>query len=171
MGVVSGFEATREIRAQLPGTKVLVLTMHEDGEYLRQAIQAGATGFVIKKAASAELAVAIRAVRRGEFFVYPTLTRVLLGDMVPDQQQTPAQRDNALELLSQREKEVLGLLAQGNTSRQIAQSLYLSVRTVETYRARLMEKLGLKTRVALVRFALQHGLLDDVIQPPPAPEA
>lgn len=158
---MSGLDATRELRKRLPNAKVLVLTMHEDEEYLRQTLEAGATGYVLKKAANTELAVAIRAVHRGELFVYPSLTRALLGDMVPDGAVDPLTQRRGLDRLSERETQVLRLVAQGYTSRQIAEKLFLSVRTIETYRSRLMEKLNLKSRVALVRYALRSGLLDD----------
>ena len=158
---MGGLEATREIRRQLPGTKVLVLTMHENEEYLRQTLDAGATGYVLKKAANTELAVAIRAVHRGEVFVYPSLTRVLMGDMLPNGVRGRRLEEPSIDLLSDRERQVLGLVARGYSSRQIAEQLYLSVRTIETYRSRLMEKLNLTSRVSLVRYALRNGLLDD----------
>ncbi len=157
---MSGLAATRAIRDRLPGTKVLVLTMHDDEEYLRQMMEAGATGYVVKRAADTELAVAIRAVHRGEVFVYPSLTKVLLGDLVRKPGDERSQQDS-YELLSAREKEVLRLVALGHTNKQIASELYLSVKTIETYRGRMMRKLGLKSRAGLVRYALGRGLLED----------
>jgi DNA-binding NarL/FixJ family response regulator len=166
---MSGFDATREIRTRLPQAKVLVLTMHEDQEYLRQMIEAGATGYVLKQAVDTELAVAIRAVQRGEVFLYSSFTRILLGDAMEGDasDNESASEGDSLELLSQREREVLRLVALGYTNRQIADQLFLSVKTVETYRARLMEKLNLRSRSALVRYALRRGLLDDVRDKPP----
>ena len=167
MKKVSGLTATQEIRKRLPQTKVLVLTMHENEEYLRQMLEAGATGYVLKQAVDTELAVAIRAVQRGEVFLYSSFTRVLLGDLAP-----PGGVDGDLserdgyERLSQREREVLRLVALGYTNRQIGDQLFLSVKTVETYRARLMEKLNLKSRSALVRYALRRGLLDGEMNRP-----
>lgn len=163
---MDGLSATREIKKRIPESKVLVLTMHDNEEYLHLMLEAGARGYVLKKAANTELAVAIRAVHRGDIFVYPSFTRVLLGDLTQNGEKTRGGQWNSPELLSQRETQVLRLVAQGYTSRQIANQLFLSVRTIETYRARLMDKLSLKSRVALVRYALRHGLLDDVIGSP-----
>jgi len=144
---------------------VLVLTIHADEEYLRQALEAGATGYVLKQAADTELAVAIRVVQRGEVFLYPSFTRVLLEDLAWEKDTDAHSQQDSYELLSQREKEVLRLVALGYTNRQIAHQLFLSVKTVETYRARLMTKLNLKSRSALVRYALRKGLLDDSSAP------
>jgi two-component system response regulator NreC len=158
---LGGLEATQEIKKRLPKTKILVLTMHENEEYLRQMLDAGATGYVLKQAVDTELVVAIRAVQRGEVFLYSSFARVLLGDVArshtPDQ--VPSEPDS-YERLSQREREVLRLVALGHTNQEVADQLYLSVKTVETYRARVMDKLNLRSRSALVRYALQRGLLD-----------
>jgi two-component system response regulator NreC len=162
---MSGLAATRELKERMPETKVLVLTMHENEEYLRQMLEAGATGYVLKQAVDTELAVAIRAVHRGEMFLYSSFTRVLLGDLGQGEE---AEEDRSYELLSPREQEVLRLVALGYTNQQIADDLFLSVKTVETYRARVMDKLDLKSRSSLVRYALRHGLLDDEIGSPPA---
>jgi two-component system response regulator NreC len=164
MDNMNGMEATREIVRQLPQTRVLVLTMHENEEYLRQMLEAGATGYVLKQAIDTELVVAIRAVHRGEVFLYSSFTRVLLTDLVQkeDHDDRPADQDS-LARLSRREKEVLRLVALGYTNRQIADQIFLSIKTVETYRARVMEKLNLKSRSALVRYALSKGLLADGI--------
>lgn len=165
---MSGLAATRVIRNRIPETKVLVLTMHEDEEYLRQMLEAGATGYVLKRAANAELAVAIRAVHRGEVFLYPSFTKVLLGDVVrKGGARRPFQLDS-YELLSQREKQILRLVALGHTNKQIASQLFLSVKTIESYRARLMKKLGLKGRAALVRYALRKGLLNNEVEKHPS---
>ncbi len=160
MGDMNGLTATRRLTERLPGTKVLVLTMHDDEEYLRQMLEAGANGYVLKQAAHAELAVAIRAVQRGEVFIYPSFTKTLLSELVGGRgagQQAPS---DSYESLSEREQQVLRLVALGYTNKQIASRLYLSVKTVETYRARVMDKLHLKSRAALVRYSLQKGLLD-----------
>ena len=159
MGETNGLAATRRIRRRFPETKVLVLTMHDDEEYVRQALEAGATGYVLKSAVDTELVVAIRAVQRGEVFLYPFFTRVLLGDL--GKEADSASPGDTYELLSNREKQVLRLVALGDTNRQIAEQLSLSVKTIETYRARMMEKLGLKSRSALVRYALLRGLLTE----------
>jgi two-component system, NarL family, response regulator NreC len=160
MAGMNGVEATCKIKELLPETKVLVLTMHDNEEYLRMMLDVGATGYVLKKAANTELAVAIRAVHRGEIFVYPSFTRILLGDRLQDNESVSHSDQDAGERLSERELQVLRLIAEGYTNRQIAEKLFLSVRTIETYRARLMEKLQVKNRVGLVRYALRNQLLD-----------
>lgn len=161
---MSGLAATREIKRRLPETKVLVLTIHDSEEYLRQMLEAGATGYVLKQAADIELAVAIRAIQRDEVYVYPSFTRVLLGDLAQDAEAGRYAERDAYDLLSQREKQVLRLVALGHTNRQIADQLFLSVKTIEAYRARLMQKLHLNGRSALVRYALRKGLLNDQAQ-------
>jgi two-component system response regulator NreC len=163
MGDVNGIQATRQIRQRLPETKVLVLTMHDNEEYLRQMLEAGATGYVLKQAVDSELAVAIRAVQRGEVYLYSSFTKVLLGDLGADDQEIDIEARDSYERLSQREQEVLRQVALGYTNQQIADQLYLSVKTVETYRARVMTKLNLESRAALVRYALRHGLMDDEV--------
>jgi two-component system response regulator NreC len=156
---LSGLSATRQIRKQAPQVKVLVLTIHDDEEYLGRMLEAGATGYVLKQAADTELTVAIRAVHRGEVYLYPSFTRVLLKDRLPAaEEDLDGKQDSPL---SARETEVLRLVALGHTNRQIADQLYLSVKTVETYRSRLMQKLDLKDRAALVRYALRKGLLEN----------
>ena len=160
---MDGLAATREIVSRLPRTRVVVLTMHSNEEYLRQALDAGATGYVLKEAVDTEIAVAIRVVHRGEVFLYPSFTRVLLGDIIQAGETEDQSQQDGYELLSEREKEVLRLVALGDTNREIAERLFLSVRTVETYRARVMEKLNLKSRGELVRYALRKGLRPDEV--------
>jgi len=158
---MGGLEATQEITRRLPHTKVLVLTMHENEEYLRQMLEAGATGYVLKQAVDTELVVAIHAVHRGEVFLYSSFSRILLGDLTqPDDPGRSPSEVDSYERLSQREREVLRLVALGHTNQEIADQLYLSIKTVETYRARVMDKLNLRSRSALVRYALTRGLLD-----------
>ena len=134
--------------------------MHDDQSYLQRALRAGAAGYVLKKAADVELISAIQAVMRGDVYVHPTMTKALLNEMVPAQESS-ALSDDLWLTLSQREQSVLKLVAMGHTSREIADKLALSVKTVETYRARGMEKLGLHSRAALVRFALARGLMSE----------
>lgn len=154
---LSGLEALPALRKAVPGARVLILTMHDDEGYLRQALRAGASGYVLKKAADAELISAVRAVLRGEVYVHPSMTKALLEDLLPAASgEGPA---NPWDLLSEREREVLILVARGHTSAEIAEQLTLSPKTVETYRSRGMEKLGLRSRAALVQFALARGLL------------
>lgn len=158
---MNGLTATRRLKDLIPRAKVLVLTMHDDQEYLREMLRAGATGYVLKRAADSELVVAIRAVQRGEVFVYPSLASVLLRDLGRTVKVHENLQETGVEALSEREREVLRLVALGHTNQQIASQLFLSVKTIETYRARLMKKLNLENRAALVRCALRNGLLDD----------
>lgn len=154
---LGGLEALPLLRQKAAESRILILTMHDDESYLRQALKAGASGYVLKKAADVELITAIQAVMRGDVYVHPAMTRALLPDMPPDPQATA---ENGWHTPSDREQDVLRLVALGHTSREIADQLALSVKTVETYRARGMEKLGLPSRAALVRFALAQGLLE-----------
>jgi len=157
MPQLGGLDAIPTLKRLCPAVKILILTMHDDPQYLRTALKNGATGYVLKKAADAELISAIRAVLRGEMYVHPSMTRSLLEDMLPKSDAAP----DAWETLSEREREVLRLVALGHTSAEIAVQLNLSDKTVETYRARGMEKLGLPNRAALVRFALKKGILNE----------
>jgi two-component system response regulator NreC len=153
---VNGIDATARIRRELPSTRVLILSMHDDQGYLRQALRAGASGYVLKKAADTELLAAIRAAARGEVFLDPSLAKGLVEDVVLPKAQEPE-----IHALSDREREVLQLLARGHTNQQVADRLCIGVKSVETYKARLMDKLSLKGRAELVRYALTHGLLKD----------
>ncbi len=157
MPALGGLEALPTLRKLVPSARILILTMHDDPQYLRQALKHGASGYVLKKAADAELLSAMRSVLRGEVYVHPSMTRILLEDMLPNSQ--GSKTENAWSSLSDREQEVLKMVALGHTSAEIADQLSLSAKTVETYRARGMEKLGLRTRAALVKFALQEGLI------------
>jgi two-component system response regulator NreC len=157
MPALGVLDALPVLRKLVPSARILILTMHDDPQYLRQALKHGASGYVLKKAADAELLSAMRGVLRGEVYVHPSMTRILLEDMLPESQST-SEKD-AWSSLSEREQEVLKMVALGHTSAEIASQLNLSAKTVETYRTRGMEKLGLRTRAALVRFALQNGLI------------
>lgn len=160
MPQMSGLEALAELRRIAPQSRVLVLTMHDDESYLRQVLTSGGAGYVLKQAADTELLTAIRTVYNGGTFLHPAHTQVLLHP--PSAAATEDDDgDAAVASLSEREAEVLKLLALGNSNKEIAEQLFLSVKTVETYKARVMEKLGLTTRTALVRFALKHDLLRD----------
>jgi len=150
-----GIKAIERIRQAAPATRVLVLTMHDVPAYLRAALAAGASGYVVKRAADSDLLAAIRDVHRGRTVLDPALAaRVVQGGLRRRGPSGPT----PTALLSQREREVLELVAQGYTNQQIADHLGLSVKTVETYRARLVEKLGLQSRAELVRYALDSGL-------------
>jgi len=159
-----GFHACREICACAPATSVLILTMHESEEYFFQALRAGATGYLVKKAASSDLQMAIRSVAQGGAFLYPGLARALVRAYIASPSQAaPAdrgsQRSRALSVLSPRELEVLKLVAEGYTNQEVATRLVISIKTVQAHRASVMAKLGLEHVTHLVRFALCHGLL------------
>ncbi len=158
MPSLGGLEALPLLRKLLPNCRILVLTMHDDEGYLRQALRSGAAGYVLKKAVDSELIAAVRAVLRGEIYVHPAMTRLLLEDVLPS---TSTPDSDPWATLSDREREVLILVARGYTSAEIAERLNLSPKTVETYRGRGMEKLNLRSRAALVQFALAHNLLND----------
>ena len=159
MPKLSGLEATRQIKRGNPAIKVLVLTMHEDEGYLYQMLRAGANGYVPKKAADTELLDAIRATYRGEHFIHSSMTTGLVTDLRDKKVISPAEKEEH-DGLSKREREVLRFLAMGHTNQEIANILCLSIKTVETYKARVKEKLGLQGRAELVRYAIQTGLLD-----------
>jgi two-component system response regulator NreC len=150
----SGIEVTPELIKESPSSKVLVLSMQDDPSYVREAFAAGASGYVLKEAAGAELITAVREVARGGRYVHPELGARLI------EAEAKALKEAELDPLSEREREVLRLLALGHTNQEIAKKLYISVRTAETHRAHIMQKLRLSTRAALVRYALERGLLD-----------
>lgn len=153
-----GHSVLAQLPAASPGTRALVLTMHEEASHLQAALGAGAAGYVLKRAVDTELVMAIRAVMRGELFVHSPLTQALLAATRPET--PPSPQDNPWLALSERELDVIRRVAQGYTNAEIAAELFLSTKTVETYRARSMEKLGLETRAQLVRSALKHGYLE-----------
>jgi two-component system response regulator NreC len=154
----------RQVRRACPNARVLVLTMHDDAAYLASALSAGAAGYVVKKVADTELVSAIRAVHDGRMFVDITQAVNLAQDPVAAK---AGKERQATKALSRREGEVLHLLAQGYSNRQVADQIRVSVKTVETYRTRLRKKLGLKNRAQLYRFAEESGLLDtEPVEPP-----
>jgi len=152
---MGGIEAARKMVKSHPETRVLILTVHEDNELLKEAIKAGASGYILKRAVEAELIYAIHAVMRGDLYIHSAMTRALLSNQPEEQPDVP----DAAEELTPRELEVLRLIAEGHTNRQIADLLSLSVRTVESHRSNLMEKLNLHSRVELVRYAHRNQLL------------
>ncbi len=147
---LSGVETLQRLRRELPATRLLVLTMHDDPGYARMAFAAGAAGHVVKDRESAELLAAIRTVHRGRTFVEV--------DPTDPAAEVLAEPPSPLPVLTARERQVLGLLAQGHTNREVAHILAIGVKTVETYRARLNDKLGLSNRADLVREALRRGV-------------
>jgi DNA-binding NarL/FixJ family response regulator len=153
MPELNGADATRAILQRDPKCRVIVLSMYAQREYVRRALKAGAAGYVVKRSAAKEVVEAIRAVHAGQRYLSPRVADVVLEDYTDDKQDDPLAR------LSAREREVLQLLAEGRTGAEIAQRLSLSQKTVETYRARLVEKLGIRDLAGLVRFAIQRGLV------------
>lgn len=153
---LGGLEATLEIRKLRPESRVLILTQYDNREYVIPILKAGATGYVLKQAAATDLVAAIRAVHAGDSFLYPTVARTVL-DSYLTQDRVPA---DPYESLSDRERQVLRLAAEGRTNREIAQLLVLSIKTVMGHRANLMEKLGIHNRTELVKYAIRHGLVE-----------
>lgn len=154
---MDGIEATKRILAAGIKTRVLMLTMHANEEYALRVLQAGAHGFVVKEDPSQELVTAIHAVAANGTYVSPAISKRLPTRITQEQD-----RPNVLAALSDRELQVLKRFAEGFTTGQIARDLYLSVKTVETYRARLLDKFGLQTTVDLIRFALRNGVIEDL---------
>jgi two-component system response regulator NreC len=153
-----GLSATSELKKLKPEVKILILTMHDDEEYLFRAIQAGASGCVLKSAPHEELLSAIESVAKGHAYLYPTATKRLMEGYIEKVKQ--GGNVDTYNLLSDREKEVLTFIAKGYSNKEIAEQLMISVKTVETHKGNLMEKLKMKTRPELVRFAVKKGLLD-----------
>ena len=151
----SGIQALPKLLKEAPDTKVLVLSMQDDPSYVREAFAAGASGYVLKEAADAEVVGAVRDAAAGRQYVHPTLGARLVAA------EAEARAAAEADPLSEREREVLRLLALGHTNQEIAKLLYISVRTAETHRAHIMQKLGLSTRAEVVRYALAHDLLSD----------
>lgn len=154
---MNGIETTRRIRQEHPQTRVLVLTQHEERQYVIPVLRAGASGYLLKSALSSDLITALRAVARGETFLYSPLSSVLVEELQRYQVESPA---IGPESLTPREREILQHIAEGKTNNQIAAELSLSVKTVEWHRTNLMSKLDVHNAAELVRYALEHGLLE-----------
>lgn len=152
----NGLEATQQIVREYPNVRVVVLTMHENDEYIQQALRAGAVGYVVKQAAVAELVAAVRAVHKGESYLSPAVSRKLVNWFV---QHPAAPPGAAHDRLTSRERQVLSLIAQGSTTREVAGRLHISVKTVETHRMHIMDKLDLHTVADLTRYAMLNGLI------------
>jgi len=156
MPLLNGLEATRQIKHDCPQVKVLILTMHENEEYIRQVLASGAMGYILKDAAARELLDAIHAVRRGEAILSPAITRLVIenylrwGDL----------QEDSTNGLSPREREVLQLIAEGYSNKQIAEILYISIKTVQAHRMNLMSKLDLHDRADLIKYAIQRKIID-----------
>jgi RNA polymerase sigma factor (sigma-70 family) len=162
---MDGLEACQVIRSQQPATQVLMLTMHESEEYFLQALRMGAAGYLVKKAAPSDLQMAINSIAQGGAFLYPGLAKALIRSYIASP--TPHEDEivhtsslaQALKVLTPREIEILRLVAEGRTNQEIADQLTLSIKTVQTHRANVMEKLDLRDITHLVRFAVRHGLI------------
>jgi two-component system response regulator NreC len=154
---LDGISVTRETKRRFPEVRIMILTVHEDQAMLREAIRAGASGYVLKQAAESELTSAINVLMRGDMYVDPAMMRDLLREAVD---RPPKSSNGADEPLTPRETEVLKYLVRGYTNRQIGEELNISVRTVEGHRANLSAKLGIQSRADFVRYAREHGLID-----------
>jgi two-component system response regulator NreC len=150
----TGIEGLPALLQAVPDVSVLMLSMQDDPRYVREAFEAGASGYVLKEAADTDVVEAVRAVASGERYVHPALGARLVAAETEERKRAES------DPLSEREREVLRLLALGHTNQEIAALLYISVRTAETHRAHIMQKLGLSSRAELVRYALDHGLVD-----------
>lgn len=153
MPELNGIEATRRVMASCPRTRVLALSMHKDSAYVREILRAGARGYLLKDSFDADLLTAVRAVSRGEGYLSPGVSEAVLSDY-------RKQVTDPLDLLTSREREVLQMIAEGQTNKEIAVRLNLSVYTVDAHRGRIMEKLNLHTTSELVRFAMRKGIID-----------
>ena len=150
---LSGLEATRAIREQAPGVAVLILSMHDEERYLFEALKAGASGYVLKRAADSDLIDAIRAVERGEPFLTPEAQQALIRDVL-------GEGESREDELTPREEEVVKLVAEAHTNKEIAELLGLAEKTAENHRSNAMRKLGMRDRVELVRYAIRRGLIE-----------
>jgi DNA-binding NarL/FixJ family response regulator len=149
---MTGLQATHEIKRQSPDTQILILSMHDDERYLFEALRAGASGYVLKRAADKDLVDAIRAASRGEPFLTSAAQQTLIRDFL--------ERDAQPSELTPREQEVVKLIAEAHTNKEIAEILHLSEKTVESHRGRVLQKLGMRDRVELVRYAIRRGLVE-----------
>jgi two-component system response regulator NreC len=156
---MNGIEATKQIKKLLPEIKILILTMHEHDEYIFQALRAGASGYMLKEAADTELISAIHIIQSGQFYLSPTAQSVMVGDYL--QRLRTGEDKDSYSSLTEREREILKLVAEGYTNNQIAEQLVISPKTVDTHRTHIMDKLNLHSRAELVKYAMRRGLLED----------
>ncbi|MDC3413499.1 response regulator transcription factor [Aquibacillus sp. 3ASR75-11] len=154
----NGLEATKQIKNSDSDMNVLILTMHDDENYLFRVLQAGASGYILKDAIDSELIDAVRSVAKGDAYLYPSANKKLVEDLL--QQMDEGEDTTTYKLLSNRERETLILIAKGYSNKEIAELLYISVKTVETHKSKIMEKLALKKRHELVDYAIKRGMLD-----------
>jgi len=153
---MNGIEATARILKEFPHTRVIILSVHANEEYVRQALRAGARGYLLKDAAVAELELAVNAVARGETYLSPAVSKHLVNDFARHESNT-----SPFEKLTPRQREILQLIAEGRTTKEIAQQLGVSIKTVETHRAQLMERLDIHDITGLVRYAIRMGLVEE----------
>lgn len=155
MSGMNGLEATLQLKRDRPEVRVIILSMHATEEYVLQALRAGASGYLLKDSAPLELALALQAVARGESYLSPPVSRQVVESYV----QRTGREAQPLAALTPRQREILQLIAEGNSTKEIASRLALSVKTVETHRSQLMERLGIRGVAGLVRYAIRHGLV------------
>jgi two-component system response regulator NreC len=153
---LSGFEATRQIRRTHPDTQVLALTVHDSEAYVFQMLQAGATGYVVKRAPGEEVIQAVKRANRGESVLHPSVAKLLIKDYLS---RVERGEETSYDTLSDREREILKLIAEGQTNKDIAEMLFLSVKTVQAHRGNLMRKLGMHDRTELVKYAIRKGII------------
>lgn len=156
MPELNGVEATRQIRENCPATKVIILSMHSSSEHIFQALKAGAHGYLLKESAGMEVISAIRVVHSGKRYLSEKIGDQMIDEYIHNRE--VAETGSPLSKLSTREREILQLVVEGKSSIEIAQTLFISPKTVETYRSRLMQKLGISDLAGLIRFAIQHGI-------------
>ena len=155
---LNGLEATRQIKKRFPDMKILILTMHANEEYILQSLKAGASGYLVKKAAPAELISAINAVHKGHSFLSPSISRMVIDEYIRRSKEI-SEGEEGFEQLTVREREVLQLIAEGRKTREIAELLYISIKTVETHRAHIMNKLDIHSTAELTRYAIRKGII------------
>jgi len=158
MPLLNGLEATRQIKKRFPETKVLILSMHANEEYILEMLEVGASGYIVKRAAPEELMLAIQAVSRGGKFFSPSVSTKIVKELL--KKGTAGKYKSLHHSLTSREREVLQLIAEGHTSREIAEILFISVKTVDAHRSHIMEKLDLHNVADLTRYAIQKGIID-----------
>ncbi|MFC1951712.1 response regulator [Chloroflexota bacterium] len=158
MPILNGLEATQRIKQKNPQIKVLILTMHETDQYLSGMLQAGASGYVVKTTTTSELISAIRAVQQGGVYLYPSITRMLVDDYL--QRAKGGEGKNSYEGLTSREREILMYIAEDKKNKEIADLLGISVRTVQSHRTNLMDKIGAHDRTELVKYAISKGIIN-----------
>ena len=158
MANLNGLEATKQIKKVLPDVKVIMLTMHKNEEYVLQSFQAGASGYILKEGAVEELVSAIRSIHQDKSVLSPTISKTLIDAYL--RKMETGKTETPFDLLTDREREVLQLIAEGNTNREVAKLLFISVKTVEAHRAHIMQKLNIHEIAKLVKYAIQKGLVD-----------